>query len=53
IASHVKDVAFLEGFNESALALLFEPVQTLGVRLADLRSTCKLVLLSLNLTQAR
>ncbi|CAM9443013.1 unnamed protein product [Discosporangium mesarthrocarpum] len=44
---------FLEGFNEPALALLFEPDQTWGGRLAGLRSTCKLVLLSLNLPQGR
>lgn len=47
----IKAAAFLEGFYEPALALLYEPVQTCGGRLAKRRSTCRLVLLSLNLVQ--
>lgn len=48
----IKAAAFLEGFHEPALALLYEPVQTCPGRLASKQSTCRLVLLSVNLTQA-
>ncbi|CAM9806161.1 unnamed protein product, partial [Scytosiphon promiscuus] len=43
--------AFLEGFHEPALAILYEPIQTCAGRLATKRCTCRLVVLSINLTQ--
>ncbi|CAN0545081.1 unnamed protein product, partial [Ectocarpus sp. 8 AP-2014] len=49
----IKAAAFLEGFHEPALALLYEPIQTCAGRLASKRSTCRLALLSINLTQGR
>ncbi|CAM9407980.1 unnamed protein product, partial [Sphacelaria rigidula] len=51
VEGFIKAAAFLEGFHEPALALLYEPVQTCAGRLAQRRSTCRLVLLSLNLVQ--
>lgn len=47
----IKAAAFLEGFHEPALALLYEPTQTCAGRLASKRSTCRLVVFSINLTQ--
>ncbi|CAN0132678.1 unnamed protein product, partial [Laminaria digitata] len=49
----IKAATFLEGFHEPALAILYEPIQTYAGRLASKRSTCRLVLLSVNLTQGR
>lgn len=49
----IKAATFLEGFHEPALAILFEPIQTYAGRLASMRSTCRLVLLSVNLTQVK
>ncbi|CAN0533628.1 unnamed protein product, partial [Ectocarpus sp. 12 AP-2014] len=49
----IKAAAFLEGFHEPALALLYEPIQTCAGRLASKRSTCRLALLSINLTQGQ
>eukprot|EP00752_Nemacystus_decipiens_P015088 g13442.t1 len=53
VTGFIKAAAFLEGFHEPALALLYEPVQTCAGRLASMRSTCRLVVFSLNLTQGR
>ncbi|CAN0299002.1 unnamed protein product, partial [Ectocarpus sp. 12 AP-2014] len=53
ITGFIKAAAFLEGFHEPALALLYEPIQTCAGRLASKRSTCRLALLSINLTQGQ
>ncbi|CAN0446856.1 unnamed protein product, partial [Hapterophycus canaliculatus] len=47
----IKAAVFLEGFHEPALALLYEPIQTCAGRLAAKRCTCRLAVLSINLTQ--
>eukprot|EP00903_Cladosiphon_okamuranus_P018754 g17257.t1 len=53
VTGFIKAAAFLEGFHEPALALLYEPIQTCAGRLASKRSTCRLVVFSINLTQGR
>jgi hypothetical protein len=53
ISGVVRDVCFLQGLNEPALAILYEDEPTWAGRLAALRSTCHVALLSLCVPQGR
>ncbi|CAM9193922.1 unnamed protein product, partial [Phaeothamnion confervicola] len=53
VVGDVRAIAFLGGFSEPALAVLFEATPTWGGWLAASRHTCRLVLLSLAPAQGR
>ena len=50
--ANVIDLAFLPGFNEPTLAILFQPNQTCTGRLENARDTCRLIVVTLDVAVA-